>query len=71
MASSPDRASHLSEDVRDTAVLRLREAYAEGNFSHGEMDARFHQALTAKTAGELRSARFRSRRRRPCPAGAG
>ncbi|MFI6691959.1 DUF1707 domain-containing protein [Streptomyces sp. NPDC050433] len=43
----------LSEDDRDTAVQRLQEAYAAGHLSHEEMEARLHQALTARTHGEL------------------
>ncbi len=35
------------------AVHRLQEAYAEGHLSHEEMDERLHQALTAKTHGDL------------------
>ncbi|WP_084962861.1 DUF1707 SHOCT-like domain-containing protein [Thermoactinospora rubra] len=46
----------ISEEDRDAAVLRLQEAYAEGHISHEELDARLHQALTAKTPGELASA---------------
>lgn len=57
MTSLPENPpSPLSEDVRDTAVQRLQEAYAEGHISHEEMDAGLHQALTATTHGELTSA---------------
>ncbi|EPH43145.1 DUF1707 domain-containing protein [Streptomyces aurantiacus] len=43
----------LSEDDREAAVQRLREAYAEGHISHEEMDERLDRVLTAKTHGEL------------------
>lgn len=43
----------MSEDDRDAAVGRLQDAYAEGHLSHEELDARLHQALTARTSGEL------------------
>ena len=57
MTSPPeDSPRPISEDDRDTAVQRLQEAYAEGHISHEEMDERLHQALTAKTHGELVSA---------------
>jgi hypothetical protein len=46
----------ISEDDRDAAVQRLREAYAEGHISHEELDERLHQVLTAKTHSELVSA---------------
>ena len=51
-----DPPQSVSEDDRDTAVQRLQEAYAEGHISHEEMDELLHQALTAKTHGELVSA---------------
>jgi hypothetical protein len=51
-----DPSSPVGEDDRDTAVRRLQDAYAEGHISHEEMDERLHQALTAKTHGELVSA---------------
>ncbi|MDR6981174.1 hypothetical protein J2X68_007916 [Streptomyces sp. 3330] len=51
-----DRPPLIGEDDRDTAVRRLREAYAEGHLSHEDLDARLHRALTAKTRGELVSA---------------
>jgi len=43
-------------DDRDMAVLRLREAYAEGHLSHEELDGRLHQVLSATTYGGLMSA---------------
>lgn len=46
----------ISEDDRDTALRRLREAYAEGHISHEDLDERLHQVLTVKTHGELVSA---------------
>ncbi|MCF4140767.1 DUF1707 domain-containing protein [Streptomyces sp. Tue 6430] len=51
-----DPSSLIGEDDRDAAVLRLREAYAEGHVSHEEMDERLDRALTARTRGELVSA---------------
>ncbi|MFH8556683.1 DUF1707 domain-containing protein [Streptomyces celluloflavus] len=54
MTSLPeDPPPLLGEDDRDTAVQRVQEAYAEGHISREEMDERLHQALTAKTHGEL------------------
>ncbi|MGI5350385.1 DUF1707 SHOCT-like domain-containing protein [Streptomyces sp. CA-250714] len=53
---SEDPPSLISEDDRETAVQRLREAYAEGHISHEEMDGRLDQVLTAKTRSELKSA---------------
>ncbi|GAA3598316.1 DUF1707 domain-containing protein [Nonomuraea rosea] len=41
---------------RDAAVRRLQEAYADGHFTHEELDERLHQVLTAETDGELASA---------------
>ncbi|MFE9173180.1 DUF1707 domain-containing protein [Streptomyces kebangsaanensis] len=46
----------IGEDDRDTAVRRLREAYAEGHVSHEDLDERLHQVLTARTHSELVSA---------------
>jgi hypothetical protein len=43
----------IGDDDRDTAVQRLKDAYAEGHISHEEMDERLHQVLTARTRGEL------------------
>ncbi|GAA5040519.1 hypothetical protein HNP84_007571 [Thermocatellispora tengchongensis] len=51
----PDRR-RIGDDERDTAVRRLREAYAEGHIPHEELDERLHQVLTAETRGELASA---------------
>jgi hypothetical protein len=48
-----DPRSLIGDDDRDTAVQRLKDAYAEGHISHEEMDGRLHQVLTAKTQGEL------------------
>ncbi|MFH8796000.1 DUF1707 domain-containing protein [Streptomyces sp. NPDC017941] len=48
-----DLPSSISEQDRDTAVQRLKEAYAEGHISHEEMDEGLHRVLTAKTRGEL------------------
>ncbi|MFD4606743.1 DUF1707 domain-containing protein [Streptomyces sp. NPDC058440] len=51
-----DRLPLLSEDDRETAVRRLREAYADERVSHEEMDERLGRMLTAKTHSELASA---------------
>ncbi|MER5200801.1 DUF1707 SHOCT-like domain-containing protein [Streptomyces sp. NPDC002755] len=51
-----DRPPRIGEDDRDTAVRRLREAYAEGHLSHEELDLRLHQVLTVQTHSELVSA---------------
>ncbi|MEV0319299.1 DUF1707 domain-containing protein [Streptomyces sp. NPDC050658] len=49
----PDGLTRINQDDRDTAARRLQEAYADGYISHDEMEERLHQALTAKTRGEL------------------
>ncbi|MFF1700206.1 DUF1707 domain-containing protein [Streptomyces sp. NPDC058257] len=46
----------ISEGVRDAAVRRLQEAYAEGHIADEEMDERLHRALTAEAHSELESA---------------
>ncbi|MGA4878587.1 DUF1707 SHOCT-like domain-containing protein [Streptomyces lydicamycinicus] len=51
-----DLPPRISEDERDTAVQRLQDAYTQGHLSYEEMDARLHQALTAKTPSELAAA---------------
>ncbi|MFE7935228.1 DUF1707 domain-containing protein [Streptomyces sp. NPDC057456] len=51
-----DRPPLIGEEDRDSAVRRLREAYAEGHLSHDELDERLHRVLTAKTPSELVSA---------------
>ncbi|MGW5864092.1 DUF1707 SHOCT-like domain-containing protein [Streptomyces sp. NPDC055239] len=57
MTSMPEKPSpRISEGVRDAAVQRLQEAYAEGHITHEEMDERLHQALTAKAHSDLESA---------------
>ncbi|MFH8347576.1 DUF1707 domain-containing protein [Streptomyces sp. NPDC018045] len=58
MVTSPqkDPSSLLSEDDREKAVQRLREAYAEERISHEEMDKLLDQLLTARTHSELASA---------------
>ncbi|MFF1918070.1 DUF1707 domain-containing protein [Streptomyces sp. NPDC058239] len=56
MTSLPEGPpSLIGEDDRDTAVQRLQEAYAEGHISHGELDERLHQVLTARTRSEAAS----------------
>ncbi|QFR02090.1 DUF1707 domain-containing protein [Streptomyces phaeolivaceus] len=57
MTSPPDDpAPPLRDDDRDTAVRRLREAYAEGHLSHEELGTRLDQVLAARTRGGLVSA---------------
>jgi len=57
VSSQPEKPpTPISDDDRDTAVRRVQQGYAEGHLSHEEMDERLHQALTAKTHGELVSA---------------
>ncbi|WP_049573984.1 DUF1707 SHOCT-like domain-containing protein [Streptomyces sp. SBT349] len=57
MTSPPeDPLRPLDEDDRETALRRLREAYADGHISHEEMDERLDKVLTATTCGELASA---------------
>ncbi|WEH13141.1 DUF1707 domain-containing protein [Streptomyces sp. VNUA24] len=57
MAPLPEETPPLfGEDDRDTAVQRLQEAYAEGLISHGELDERLHQVLTAEAHSEVVSA---------------
>ncbi|MFI2780530.1 DUF1707 SHOCT-like domain-containing protein [Streptomyces sp. ALB3] len=53
MTSLPEDTSLIDEDDRDTAVRRLQEAYARGHLSHGDLDERLHQVLTARTRSEL------------------
>jgi hypothetical protein len=48
-----DPARLVGDDDRDTAVRRLREAYAKGQISHEEMDERLDQVLSARTRGDL------------------
>ncbi|MEU9438534.1 DUF1707 domain-containing protein [Streptomyces sp. NPDC048252] len=48
-----DRPPLIGEEDRDTAVRRLREAYAEGHLSHEDLDERLHRVLTVTTHGEL------------------
>ncbi|WP_432142375.1 DUF1707 SHOCT-like domain-containing protein [Streptomyces sp. bgisy084] len=50
---SEDLPPRISEEDRDAAVQRLQDAFTQGHLSHEEMDARLHQALTAKTPGAL------------------
>jgi hypothetical protein len=45
-----DPPPEFSEEDRETAVQRVREAYAEGDISHEEMDERLHQVLTTKVS---------------------
>jgi hypothetical protein len=50
---SPDQPPRITEGERDTAVERLKEAFAEGHLSSEEMDERLHVAPSATTPGEL------------------
>ncbi|MEW1691070.1 DUF1707 domain-containing protein [Streptomyces sp. NPDC091265] len=57
MTPSPEGSPPLiGEDDRDTAVQRLRNAYAEGHISHEELDEGLHRVLTARARSELVSA---------------
>ncbi|MFI6339585.1 DUF1707 domain-containing protein [Streptomyces sp. NPDC050535] len=57
MTLLPKNPSRLiREDDRDSAVERLREAYAEGHLTHEELDGRLGRALTARTRRELGAA---------------
>jgi hypothetical protein len=51
-----DRTPPISDEDRDTAVRRVQEAYAEGHFSHDELDERLHRVLTVTTHGALDAA---------------
>ncbi|MET9291061.1 DUF1707 domain-containing protein [Streptomyces sp. NPDC003077] len=51
-----DPSALISEDDREEAVRRLREAYAQEHVSHEEMDARLDQLLAARTHDELAAA---------------
>nr|WP_180218835.1 DUF1707 domain-containing protein [Streptomyces albus] len=51
MSEDPSRL--IGEPDRDTAVQRLREAYAEGLISHDVLDERLDQVLAATTHGDL------------------
>jgi Domain of unknown function (DUF1707) len=44
----------VSDADRDRVTAQLRDHYAEGRLSTGELDERLTAALNAKTAGELR-----------------
>lgn len=46
----------LTDDDRESAVRRLREAYAAEHLTHEEMDERLGRALTARTAADLATA---------------
>ncbi|MFF8470165.1 DUF1707 SHOCT-like domain-containing protein [Streptomyces griseus] len=56
--NSPQREafSRVSEDDREAAVRRVREAYAEEHISHEEMDERLGRVLAASTRAELAAA---------------
>lgn len=43
----------MGEDDRESAVSRVREAYAEQRIAHEEMDDRLDRVLAATTHGEL------------------
>lgn len=68
MTSLPeDRPQLIGDEDRDTAVRRLREAYAEGHISHEEMDERLNHALTAKTRSDLAPALDSLPEEKPAP----
>ncbi|MGW5355996.1 DUF1707 SHOCT-like domain-containing protein [Streptomyces sp. NPDC004031] len=46
----------LTDDAREAAVRRLREAYAAEHLTHEEMDERLGRALTARTEADLAAA---------------
>ncbi|WP_141579448.1 DUF1707 domain-containing protein [Actinomadura sp. WMMA1423] len=48
-----DPARLVGDDDRDTAVRRLREAYAKGHLTHEEMGDRLDLVLAARTQGDL------------------
>ncbi|MFH8373973.1 DUF1707 domain-containing protein [Streptomyces cyaneofuscatus] len=50
-----DSGPLVDEEVRESAVRRLREAYAEESITHAEMDERLGQVLSATRRGELAS----------------
>ncbi|WP_343240275.1 DUF1707 domain-containing protein [Streptomyces sp. SID14515] len=49
-------STRVGEDDRESAVRRVREAYAEERISHEEMDDCLGQVLAATTHGELAAA---------------
>ncbi|NED04711.1 DUF1707 domain-containing protein [Streptomyces sp. SID6648] len=53
--TSPQRSAstRVGEDDRESAVSRVREAYAEQRIAHEEMDDRLDRVLAATTHGEL------------------
>lgn len=50
-----DAGPLVDEEARESAVRRLREAYAEEAITHAEMDERLGQVLSATRHGELAS----------------
>jgi Domain of unknown function (DUF1707) len=54
VTSTPsDGLPRPASDDRDTAVQRIRDAYADGDLSYEELDRRLHSALTARSREEL------------------
>lgn len=45
----------VSDADREAVTARLRDHFAEGRLTHGELDERVSAALSAKTFGELRA----------------
>jgi|SRR5579859_3487298 len=45
----------VSDADREAVTTRLRDHFAEGRLTHGELDERVSAALKAKTFGELRA----------------
>ncbi|MFJ7250088.1 DUF1707 domain-containing protein [Kitasatospora sp. NPDC098652] len=56
MATGTDGPTPISEADRDTAVRRLQEAYADGQFGFEELDERLQRALTTTTPDGLAEA---------------
>ncbi|MFF4821171.1 DUF1707 domain-containing protein [Kitasatospora sp. NPDC001309] len=56
MATGTGGPTTISEADRDTAVRRLQEAYAEGQFGFEELEQRLQRALTATTPDGLAEA---------------
>jgi hypothetical protein len=49
-----DERMRVSDADRDAVTARLRDHFAEGRLTEGELDERVTAALSAKTFGELR-----------------
>jgi hypothetical protein len=51
--SSPDPGQRAADTDRDAAAETLREAFAEGRITQGELEQRLDQVHAARTYGEL------------------